>query len=143
MSARVFDDRDARKAEALELGRAFAGFRNAVFLPRDSREPLDAASGVTESSEDAEDEKEDWINSANFGFVAGTTAFYFGTIAGFGRTNFVADTSDTNSSLGIQRRTRDSLLSIRCDAATAAVRRSLGEAACEGCALCSGSGRLT
>ena len=90
-----------REAEVLELGRAIAGFGKAAFLPREGSDPREAASGVVESSEDSEDEEEDSINSGDFCVVAGTTAFFFGTVVGSGSTGTVADTSDTDSSLGI------------------------------------------
>ena len=57
---------------------------------------------MVESSEDSEDEVEDSMNSGDFCFVAGTTAFFFGTVVGSGSTGTVADTSDTDSSLGIR-----------------------------------------
>ena len=82
------------------LGRAFAGFGRAPFLPRDGRDPRDAVNGVAESSEDSEDEVENLMNSGDYGFVAGTTTFFFGTVACSGSTGSVADTSDTDSSLG-------------------------------------------
>ena len=55
---------------------------------------------MVESSKDSEDEEEDSMNSDDFCFVAGTTAFFFGTFVGSGSTGSVADTSDTDSSLG-------------------------------------------
>ena len=100
MSARTCAGRDAREAEALELGRAVAGFGRAAFLPRDGHDPRDAVSGVVESSEDSEDEVEDSKNSGDFCYVAGTTAFFFGTVVGSGSAGTVADPSDTDSSLG-------------------------------------------
>ena len=83
-----------------ELGRALAGFGRVAFLPRDGSDLRDAASCVAESSEDSEDEVENSMNSSDFCFVAGTTAFFFGTVVGSGSTGSVADTSDTDSSLG-------------------------------------------
>ena len=100
MSAGTLSGRDAREAEALELGRAGAGLGTAAFLPRDGSDPCDAVSGVVESSEDSEVEVEDSINSGDFCFAAGTTAFFFGTVVGSGSTGTVSDTSDTDSSLG-------------------------------------------
>ena len=104
---------DARETEALDLGRAFAGFVNTVYLPRDGRDPRYAASGVTESSEVSEDKAEDRINLGDYDFVVATTAFFVGTVAGSGSTGSIADTSDTDSSLGIRRRTGDAPLSSR------------------------------
>ena len=69
-------------------------------MPRDGKDPRDAASKVTESSEDSEDEEKDSMKSGDFGFVAGTTAFFLGAFVGSGSTGSVADTSDTDSSLG-------------------------------------------
>ena len=100
LSAGALAGKGAREAEALELGRAVAGFGKAAFLPRDGSDPRDAASGVVESSEDSEDEVEDSMNSGDFCFVAGTAAFFFGTVVGSGSTGSVADTSETDSSLG-------------------------------------------
>ena len=45
-------------------------------------------------------EVEDSMNSGDFCFVAGTAAFFFGTVLGPGSTGSVADTSETDSSLG-------------------------------------------
>ena len=104
---------DAREAEALKLGRAVAGFEGAAFLPRDGSDPRDAASGLVESSEDSEDEVEDSINSGDFCFVAGITAFFFGTVVGSGSTGTDSDTSDTDSLLGTRWRTGDVPLSSR------------------------------
>ena len=90
---------------------------------------------MIESSEDSEDEVEDSMNSGDFCFVAGTTVFFIGTVVGSGSSGTVADTSDTDSSLGTRWRTGDVPLSSRCVAATAAARRSLGEVARGGRAL--------
>ena len=100
MSAKALVGRDAREAEALELGCVLAGFGSAAFLPRDGNVPCNAASGVTESSEDSADEVEDSMNSGYFSFVAGTTVFFFGTVVGSGSTGSVAETSASDSSLG-------------------------------------------
>ena len=40
------------------------------------------------------------MNSGDFCFVAGTTAFFFGTVVGFGSTGSVAEISASDSSLG-------------------------------------------
>ena len=75
MSAGAFVCKDARKAEALELRRALVGFGSAAFLPRDGNDPPDAASGVTESFDDSEDEEDDSIHPGDFGLVPDITAF--------------------------------------------------------------------
>ena len=76
---------------------------SAAFLPRDGNDRRYAASGVTESSEDSEDEVEDSMYSGDFCFAGGTTAFFFGTVVGSGSTDSVADTKNTDSSLGTRR----------------------------------------
>ena len=78
MSAGAFVGIDACEAEALELRGALAGFGSVAVLPRDDNDPRLAASGVAELSEDSKDVVEDSMNSGDFRFVAGTTAFFFG-----------------------------------------------------------------
>ena len=55
-SAVACADRDVREAEALMEGRAFVGFEEAAFLPRDGTDLSDLVNGVSESSKNSDKE---------------------------------------------------------------------------------------